>query len=224
MHSEDDLLPLSGLQHLVYCERQFALIHLEGVWIENRYTAEGGVLHARTDERETEARGGLRIARGLPLRSLRLGLSGRADTVELHRATGGDGVRMPGIDGAWRLYPVEYKRGKPKERPCDPVQLCAQALCLEEMLGAEIPEGALFYGKTRKRMAVPFTAELRDLTSRSAERLHEILSEGVTPPPVNDARCERCSLARACLPSAPAHSALRYLERSRTAALAEAGG
>ena len=222
MHSDDDLLPLSGLQHLVYCERQFALIHVERVWVENRFTAEGGVLHARTDERETEVRGDVRVARGLPLRSFELGLSGRADTVELHRATDGRGARLPGIAGTWWLYPVEYKRGRPKDLPCDEVQLCAQALCLEEMLETEIPEGALFYGRTRKRVVVELTGELRALTRRSAARIHEIVAEGVTPPPVNDARCERCSLARLCLPAVKSRSALRYLERSRSSALSEA--
>jgi CRISPR-associated exonuclease Cas4 len=221
MYTESDLLPLSALQHLVYCERQCALIHLEGAWVENRYTAEGGLLHARADERESESRGDLRVARGLPLRSLRLGLAGRADTVELHRAEGGEGASLPGVLGRWRLYPVEYKRGRPKSLRCDEVQLCAQVLCLEEMVGTEIPEGALFYARTRKRTPVPFTAELRRLTEQSAARLHALLAGGTTPPPVNDARCERCSLAPACLPRAPSRSARSYLQRTASQALAE---
>lgn len=220
MHAESDLRPLSALQHLVYCERQCALIHLEGVWVENRFTAEGGVLHARADSGESESRADLRIARGVALRSLRLGLSGRADTVELHRAEGGGAV-LPGIPGRWRLFPVEYKRGRPKDRPCDEVQLCAQALCLEEMLETEVPEGALFYGKTRRRHSVAFTPELRRLTEDAAARLHEILAEGVTPPPVNDARCDRCSLASACLPRAPSRSARGFLDRAIAGALDE---
>lgn len=222
MYTESDLLPLSALQHLVYCERQCALIHLEGVWVENRYTAEGGVLHARADERESESRRELRIARGLPLRSLRLGLAGRADTVELHRAGSGEGASLPGVPGRWRLYPVEYKRGRPKSLPCDEVQLCAQALCLEEMLEIEIPEGALYYGRTRKRRMIPLTPELRRLTEDSAARLHSLLAAGVTPPPVNDARCEQCSLLPACLPRAPSRSARAYLQRTLSRALVEA--
>ena len=221
MYSESDLLPLSALQHLVYCERQCALIHLERVWVENRFTAEGGVLHARTDERQTECRGDVRVARGLPLRSLRLGLSGRADTVELHRPEGAGGAELPGVTGRWRPYPVEYKRGRPKSTRCDEVQLCAQALGLEEMLETEIPEGALFYGRTRKRSVVPLTSELRKLTEDSAARLHSLLAARVTPPPVNDARCERCSLAPACLPRAPSRSARGYLSRALSSALAE---
>ncbi|HSL83360.1 MAG TPA: CRISPR-associated protein Cas4, partial [Thermoanaerobaculia bacterium] len=181
-----------------------------------------GVLHARADERKTESRGDLRIARGLPLRSLRLGLVGRADTVELHRPEGGGGAILPGVPGRWRLYPVEYKRGRPKSLPCDEVQLCAQALCLEEMLETEIPEGALFYGRTRKRKEVPFTPELRGLTEQSAARLHSLIAAGETPPPVNDARCERCSLAPVCLPAAPSRSARAYLRGALSSALAEA--
>lgn len=215
MFTESDLLPLSGLQHLVYCERQYALIHLERVWVENRFTAEGGVLHERTDARESESRGDLRIARGLPLRSFRLGLSGRADTVELRQAVDGRGARLPDLPGRWHPFPVEYKRGRPKkDLPCDEVQLCAQALCLEEMLDTPVPEGALFYGRTKARTPIAFTPELRALTESSAARLHEILARGITPPPVNDARCERCSLAGACLPRAPSYSARGYLSRA----------
>lgn len=223
MTPEPDLLPVSALQHLLYCERQCALIHVERVWLENRFTAEGGVLHQRTDERVSESRGDLRIARGLPLRSLRLGLVGRADTVELHRVKEGSGARVPGIPGFWRLHPVEYKRGRPKKGlRCDEVQLCAQAMCLEEALETEIPEGALFYGRKRRRTEVAFTPELRRATEDAAVRLHELLAEGTTPPPVNDWRCERCSLKETCLPRAPGRSARQYIETSLRAALAEA--
>ena len=140
MYTEDDLLPISGLQHLLFCERQCALIHLEQVWAENRLTVEGKNMHDRVHEREAESRPGIRIVRALRLRSLRLGLTGMADVVEFHLDSG---VRSQGLP-----FPVEYKRGKPKADYSDSVQLCAQAICLEEMLSCTIPAGALFYGTT----------------------------------------------------------------------------
>jgi len=221
-----DLVPLSALQHLLYCERQCALIHVERVWVENRYTAEGRLLHERSDAGGTESRGEVRIARGLGLRNARLGLVGRADVVELHRVAdegSAAGAELPGVEGRWRPVPVEYKRGRPKDRRCDEVQLCAQALCLEEMLGVEISEGALFYGKTRRRARVVFDEALREETERAAARVREIVEAGEVPPPVADERCTRCSLVEICLPFAPRHSAKRYLERARSAALAEEG-
>src|SRR6266567_7026185 len=144
MYDEEDLLPLSALQHLVFCERQCALIHIEGVWADNALTVEGSHLHDRVDEMgpRIESRGDLRIARGVALRSLRLGLSGRADVIEFHRVTEG-GVELAGVSGLWRPFPVEYKRGRPKRDRCDEVQVCAQARCLEEMLETAVPAGAL---------------------------------------------------------------------------------
>lgn len=198
---EDDLLPLSALQHLVFCERQAALIHLEGIWAENRFTAEGKILHEAADNEPGETRGDLRIARGLPLRSRRLGLVGRADVVEIY------GPR----DHPTRAVPVEYKRGRPKVHDADRAQLCAQALCLEEMLGLSVPEGALFYGKPRRREVVVFDDRLRLATETAAHRLRAILTSGVTPPPVHDARCRRCSLADVCLPATLGRSVRGYL-------------
>ena len=206
MTPESDLPPLSGLQHLLYCERQAALIHVEGIWLENRFTAEGRVLHERVDERESESRGSVRIARGLPLRSLRLGLVGRADTVELHRLEGdaaaAAGAVIPGLDGRWRPFPVEHKRGLPKPGAYDAVQLCAQALCLGEDAGeTSVPEGALFYGRRKRRTVVAFDPELRRRTEEAAARLHELVASGVTPPPVPDRRPMRALLAASRLPS-----------------------
>jgi CRISPR-associated exonuclease Cas4 len=206
--AEDDLLPLSALQHLLFCERQAALIHLEGQWLENRFTAEGRVLHERPDTGRGEERKGVRIARGLPLRSLRLGLVGRADVVEFHRLG----------EGRQRVVPIEYKRGRPKAGHCDEVQLCAQALCLEEMLDLEVPVGALFYGKRRRRTEVRFDAELRARTEAAVRRLRQILESRETPPPVADERCKSCSLRPVCLPSLRGRSASSYL----SAALAPA--
>lgn len=214
MYSEDDLLPLSGLQHLLFCERQCALIHLEQIWVENRLTVEGRHLHEKSDSGERESRGDLRIARGLPLHSFRLGLSGKADTVELHRLDGaepGVGALLPGLPGLWRPFPVEYKRGKPKSHRADEVQLCAQALCLEEMLGAPVPAGALYYGETRHRLEVAFDAELRRLTEQAAARFHGLISAGVTPAPVREPKCDSCSLLEVCMPAAPRRSARGYV-------------
>ncbi len=181
---------ISALQHIVYCERQCALIHVEQVWVENRWTAEGRILHERVHEQEGESRAGVRIERGLPLRSLRLGLVGVADVVEFHP--------LPG--GGWQPFPVEYKRGKPKPDHCDEVQLCAQAICLEEMMEVEVPQGALFYGKTRHRHDVVFNPDLRRETEETARRVRELLASGKTPKPVYEKKCKQCSLAEICLP------------------------
>lgn len=198
MIAEEDLLPLSGLQHLRFCERQWGLIHIEQQWEENRLTAEGRVLHGKAHQSGTESRPGIRITRGLRVQSLRLGLSGVADVVEFHRAD--DGVVLEGSSGLWRPFPVEYKRGKPKQDSCDEIQLCAQALCMEEMFGCVIERGALFYGEPRRRTAVEFVRDLRDTTERLAIRMHELYSSGRTPAPVASAKCERCSLIEICAP------------------------
>lgn len=218
MFAEDDFLPLSGLQHLLFCERQAALIHLEQLWVDNPLTVEGTHLHERADGGESESRGDLRIVRGLPLRNARLGLAGKADVVELRRfdpgeEPAGSGTFIPGLPGLWQPFPVEYKRGRPKSHRADEVQLCAQGLCLEEMLGVSIPGGALFYGQPRRRLEVAFDPVLRQLTEEAAVRFHELIDRGVTPPPVHGPKCDRCSLLDVCLPEAPAHSARRYLAR-----------
>ncbi|MEM5790240.1 MAG: CRISPR-associated protein Cas4, partial [Syntrophobacteraceae bacterium] len=171
MYHEDDLLPLSALQHLIFCERQCALIHVEQAWEENRLTTEGMLLHERVHEVGAETRAGVRIERGVALRSLKLGLTGKADVVEFHRE-----------GRAWLPFPVEYKRGKPKPDECDLVQLCAQAMCLEEMLCIDVPEGAIFYGQPRRRLEVVFDDGLRNRTAAAAKALHEMIAEGRTPP------------------------------------------
>ncbi len=201
MYTEDDLLQLSALQHLLFCERQCALIHIEQAWEENRLTAEGRVLHERVHESGDESRGSVRIVRGLRLRSLRLGLAGMADVVEFRRVD---------LKSQKTPFPVEYKRGKPKPDDCDLVQLCAQAICLEEMLNCEIPAGALFYGKTRRRLEVEFTEELRLKTAATAERLHKLVEAGVTPPAVYEKKCKACSLFSLCMPENK-KSATQYL-------------
>ncbi len=201
MFPESALLPISALQHLLFCERQCALIHLEQAWADNVLTVEGSHLHTKAhDANAGESRGDVYIARSLALHSLRLGLSGQADVVEFHRDE--SGVPLHSRPGRWRAFPVEYKRGKPKRNHCDEVQLCAQALCLEEMLGTVVAEGALFYGETRRRVDVKFDSFLRGETEQAAARLHELLNSGITPPAVREPKCESCSLERICLPDA----------------------
>jgi CRISPR-associated exonuclease Cas4 len=214
MFSEDDLLPLSGLQHLMFCERQWGLIHIEQAWEENRLTAEGRVLHDRVHDAGVESRPDVRMARGLRLRSLRLGLVGQADVVEFHRSE--HGVALPDLEGLWRPFPVEYKRGRPKRDACDEVQLCAQALCLEEMFGGEIRAGALFYGQPRRRKKVAFGGGLRARTETLARRMHELYRSGTTPPALYEPKCDSCSLIAKCLPRllAKPPGVARYLARA----------
>lgn len=204
MFTDEELLPISALQHVLYCERQCALIHIEQIWSESTATAEGRVLHERVHDQRRESRGALRIATGLRLRSLELGLTGQADVVEFHRSE----------QGSWIPYPVEYKRGRPKKNGCDLVQLCAQALCLEEMLQTTIPQGALFYGQTRHRLDVTFDSALRQTTHALCNKLHQLITSGITPSAIYEkAKCEHCSLFDRCLPQLANHpSATRYLE------------
>ena len=202
---EDDLVMLSALQHYIFCPRQCALIHIEQAWEENRLTAEGRIMHERVHEEGNETRGSVKIARGVPLRSLRLGLIGKADVVEFHRE---------GKD-IWRPFPVEYKRGKPKPDHSDSIQLCAQALCLEEMLKLEVPKGALYYGKTRRRHDVSFDEVIRKEVEETAQNVRQLIQSGQTPPPVYGKRCESCSLIGECLPEKIGKhtSVKRYLMR-----------
>jgi len=202
-------LPISALQHLLFCPRQCALIHLERAWAENRLTVEGQQLHRRAHEAGDERRGRVRIVRGLMLESERLGLVGKADVVEFEPLAADDPdvpvgrlfdcVRRSAA-GAWRVTPVEYKRGKPKGEDCDRVQLCAQAICLEEMLGVEIASGELFYGRPRRRTEVVFDEALRGATAAAAERLHALIASGATPPARREAKCRSCSLVELCMP------------------------
>jgi CRISPR-associated exonuclease Cas4 len=199
MYDEDRLLPISALQHLLFCPRQCVLIHIERLWEENVLTAEGRIAHDKVDEGGAETRAGRKTVFGLPLRSLRLGLIGKADVVELSQ------------DAAGKAFPVEHKRGRPKQKDCDRVQLCAQAICLEEMLGLTVAEGALFYGKTRRREDVVFDGGLRRLTEETAVRLHELIDAGTTPPAEYAKKCKSCSLIELCLPKVS--SARRSVER-----------
>ncbi|MCA0256030.1 MAG: CRISPR-associated protein Cas4 [Proteobacteria bacterium] len=183
-------IPLSALQHAVYCLRQAALIHLERVWADNRFTAEGHVLHAVADKGGSRKARGVRRVMALPLASIRLNITGVADVVEF----------LPD-DAGETAFPLEYKRGKPKLHRADEVQLCAQALCLEEMTGTPVPEGALFYAETKRRVKVPFDTELRALTLDTIHALTDVLASGQTPPPTTRReRCRACSLLELCRP------------------------
>jgi CRISPR-associated exonuclease Cas4 len=188
--TDADLIPLSALQHYLFCPRQCALIHVERLWAENVLTAEGRILHERSDKPGQASRAERRIVLGMPIRSRALGVAGIADVVELTR----EGKQ-------WRPYPVEYKRGRPKAHRADEVQLCAQALCLEEMFAVPVAEGALFYGKVRRRTVVGFDDELRGLTRKVAAATRELLAAGRTPAPVYEKkRCDACSLKELCRP------------------------
>ena len=205
MHSEDDLVMISALNHYLYCLRRCALIHIEQLWDENRFTAEGRIMHERVHKEGNESRGDVRIARGVPLRSLELGIVGKADVVEFHRVG----------KNQWQPFPVEYKRGKPKPDDSDKIQLCAQAICLEEMLGVAVPKGALFYGRTRRRFEVLFDDSLRMEVHETAKLVHELIASGATPPPIYEKRCESCSLIGECMPKniEKRSSVKRYLKR-----------
>jgi CRISPR-associated exonuclease Cas4 len=200
MSSNCEPLPISGLQHLAFCPRQWGLIHVEQVWAENRLTVEGRLLHEKADSGTDELRDGVRIVRGLMLESHFLELVGRADVVEFRPAP----------------FPVEYKRGKAKPTDCDLVQLCAQALCLEEMLGSSVPAGAIFYGEPRRRTEVKFNTALRQRTSQLAEQMHILYAAGVTPAARPGPHCRNCSLASLCLPEATSgeRSARRWFENT----------
>jgi len=224
VYDEDDLLPVSALMHLVYCARRCALIHIERLWDENRFTAQGRQLHERSHEQDAETRVDLRAVRGLRVHSLRLGLWGQADVVEFGRlppdSTGG--CELEGLSGRWQPFPVEHKRGREKPDLSDEAQLCAQALCLEEMLGVAVPEGAIFYHQPRRRHPVEFTGGLRRETETLAARLHELLRAGVTPPAQYERKCRSCSLLDLCLPQTAGQrrSAKRYLASALASAAA----
>jgi CRISPR-associated exonuclease Cas4 len=206
--NEDERLALSALQHLLFCPRQCALIHVERLWEENVYTAEGRILHDRSDQSETVVEYGMKVARAMRIWSERLGLYGVCDVVEFR-----DGLPTP----------VEFKRGKPKTHRADEVQLCAQAICLEDMFGVRIPQADLFYGKTRRRKCVLLDDALRSLTAETARRCHELIASGVTPAPVYEYRkCSSCSLLGLCLPKQSGRAMV--FEHLLTASLNSASG
>lgn len=197
-YAEDNYLQLSGIQHFAFCPRQWALIHIEDRWVENYLTASGRVLHNKVhNDTVLEKRGGLLIARGLKVSSRQLGISGECDVVEFHRTA--KGFMLKGCQGHYIAYPVEYKRGVCKVNDCDRLQLCAQAMCLEEMLNDNIPEGSLYYGKSRRREVVTLTVELREKVKSMVQRMHELTSREHTPQAIWSNKCNTCSLKDECV-------------------------
>ena len=199
-YKEESFLPLSGIQHFSFCRRQWALIHIDQLWAENDRTAEGRLLHDTAhDPYHSESRGQVIISRAMPIFSRTLGLSGDCDVVEFRRVHEG-GISLSGREGLYSVYPVEYKRGAPKESECDLLQLTAQAMCLEEMLCCTITEGALYYFETRRRMHVSFTEELREQVRSFAEEMHQYFERQYLPRPKRTKSCNACSLREICMP------------------------
>ncbi len=199
MYDEDDYLMLSGLQHFAYCRRQWALIHIEQQWSENELTIDGQLMHKTAHNAGfTEKRGDVISVRGLSVKSAVLGITGVCDVVEFHKSN--EGISLSGYEGLWRPFPIEYKRGKEKFDNIDEIQLCAQAICLEEMLQCSIPCGSLFYGQSRRRTEVDFTNDLRSDVRKMAEEMHMLWDKGYTPKVKPHKGCNACSLKESCLP------------------------
>ncbi len=196
---EQTYLQLSGLQHYLYCPKQWALIHIEQQWVENVHTILGNIMHERThNEALTEKRGKLLITRGMQIASSTLKISGNCDVLEFHQNQ--NGITLHGWEGNWIPFPVEYKKGEPKEGNHDIAQLCAQGMCLEEMLCCKIEKGAIFYGKQKRRTSVEFTETLREEVTISFQKMHEIFARGHTPNVKRAKRCSACSLKEVCVP------------------------
>ena len=227
MYTEDDLLPISGLQHLLFCPRRAALVYLEGVWDDNKFTAVGNLVHERVHSAEIESRGDLKISRGLFVRSMRLGLTGKTDIVEFHRTGNVNQEKfqhnagvLPSLGHSekvfWQPFPIEYKSGYLRHEEGYEVQLCAQALCLEEMLGLSVPQGAIFYSRTGRRLDVTFDEDIRSRTEAAARSFHELINSGVTPKTSYHKKCEKCSLVEHCLPkiTGDSQTVMRYVNQN----------
>lgn len=199
MYNEDEYLLISGIQHFVFCRRQWALIHIEHQWAENYRTADGMVMHRNVHDADFhEKRGNVVISRAMSVSSARLGISGECDVVEFKKDD--TGIELFGLEGRYSVTPVEYKRGKPKDNDSDVMQLAAQAICLEEMLCTEIQAGYLYYGEIRRREKVYFTAELREKTEKAIKEMHELYNRCYTPKVKRRKACNACSLKNICLP------------------------
>lgn len=212
-YREEDFLQLSGIQHFAFCRRQWALIHIEQQWQENLRTIEGAILHERAhDKFFTEKRGEILVSRAMPIFSRRLGLSGECDVVELHSSP--NGVSIFGRDGLYLPIPIEYKRGKPKENDADVLQLCAQAMCLEEMLLCNVDVGYLFYGRTNRRTEVSITDQLRNRVGEMTEEMHRYYKDRYTPKVKPTKACSSCSLKDVCIPKLSSiETARHYIQR-----------
>ncbi len=211
---DEDFLQLSGLQHFLFCRRQWALIHIENLWAENLRTMDGQLMHERThNENLSEKRGDVIVTRGMSIFSRTLGISGKCDVLEFHSDS--YGVNINGWDGLWLPFPVEYKLGEPKVDNCDTAQLCAQAMCLEEMLCCKILAGAMFYGETRRRLPVEFSVELRKEVTDALTEMHELHKRGSTPKVKPTKSCNACSMKEMCLPALlKCRSVKEYMEES----------
>lgn len=212
-YQPDELLALSGIQHFCFCRRQWALIHIERQWQENVLTVEGKLLHNRADNPFfSEVRKGIIIARSMPVSSYRLGLNGVCDVVEFTLSD--DGVNLPGREGKYLPAPVEYKHGSEKYDHSDEAQLCAQAICLEEMLSIQIPTGYLYYGETRHRVEIALTTDLREFVFKMSAEMHQYFQRGYTPQVKPSKACNSCSLADLCLPELQGKviSAKKYIQ------------
>lgn len=200
LYQPDDLLPISGIQHFLFCRRQWALIEIEKQWQENIFTIEGAHLHKRVDDPfENQSSPGLIISRSVPVRSFRLGITGVCDVIEFHQSE--DGVNLSGHSGYWLPVLIEYKRGRPKKESFDEAQLCAQAMCLEEMLSIPIKESYLYYGQSRHRIKVELNQSLRGLIIKTASEMHLLYAKAYTPKARYKIECKSCSLADICLPA-----------------------
>lgn len=207
---EDDLLWISDLQHFTFCRRQWALLRIEQQWADNVHTVEGELFHRKShDETATERRGDLLITRSMPVFSHTLGVTGKCDVVEFHADP--DGIALQGWEGRWRPYPIEYKKGKPKPHNADALQLCAQALCLEEMLVCSIPEGSLFYGEPHRRTEVVLDNAIREEVRQALAEMRALYQRGYTPRVRRHKGCKQCSVEGLCMPDLFARSADAYV-------------
>jgi len=213
-YKEEDFLMLSGIQHYAFCPRQWALIHIEQQWEENYFTVMGNIMHENAHNKDfTEKRINVVVTRGMPVFSRTLGIRGDCDVVEFHMEK--NGITLNNYEGTYRPVPVEYKKGKPKEHDADILQLCAQALCLEEMLVCRIETGYLYYGETRRRLEVRIDEELRQKVADSFEKMHQLYEKSYTPKVKITKACKACSLAELCLPKLNKKiSVAEYLERN----------
>ena len=212
-YKEEDFLSIAGIQHFTFCRRQWALIYIEQQWAENLWTTQGHILHEKAhDSQFTEKRGGLLVTRGLPVFSRELGVNGVCDVVEFHRSA--EGVPLFGRTEKYLPVPVEYKRGRPKEHNADELQLCCQALCLEEMLLCHIDKGYLYYGEPKRRQEVLLSAELRSCVKSSLDEMHDYYKRGYTPKGKPTKHCKACSMADICMPELSGRESVKeYMKR-----------
>lgn len=213
-YREEDFLLLSGIQHYAFCPRQWALIHIEQQWEENYFTVMGNIMHENAHDKDfVEKRKNVVITRGMPVFSRTMGVRGDCDVVEFHLDKAG--IPLNRYEGTYQPVPVEYKRGKPKEHDADVLQLCAQAVCLEEMLVCQVPKGYLYYGETKRRLEVLFDEELRKKVVDCFEKMHRLFEKNHTPKVKTTKACKACSLSEVCLPKLNKKlSVADYLERS----------